>query len=193
MKDDCKASPPSSYPFTTSDPPVYISHLSVPWNFCSNCRGLLEVDGAISYLKLHVLLAGHSSANAVASLKYFCSKLKLEYLNDLAQALAPDLLELLIMLMYSSRRRLADSAFPWLFKKPTWFSLNKPLSKQAFLPCPGFSLEMVHRKSCGLHPVSLEVLVLRLTAPMHPTPLSTTWTVILFIVWRRNTQGRSQL
>jgi hypothetical protein len=29
LQDDRKSPPPSSYPFTTSNPPVYICHLSV--------------------------------------------------------------------------------------------------------------------------------------------------------------------
>jgi hypothetical protein len=43
-------------------------------------------------LKHHILLAGHCSANTAASLADFGSTLKLEYLNGLAQTLAPGLL-----------------------------------------------------------------------------------------------------
>jgi hypothetical protein len=66
--------------------------LSVLFNFLSGCPGLLNSNGTISYLKLHVVLAGKCSPNQLASSAGFGSTLTLDYLNTLAEALAPSLL-----------------------------------------------------------------------------------------------------
>jgi hypothetical protein len=87
-----KSSTASMYPFVTSNPSVVICHMSVLFNFLSGCPGLLNSDGIISYMKLHVVLAGQCSPNELASSAGFGSTLTLDYLNTLAEALAPSLL-----------------------------------------------------------------------------------------------------
>lgn len=66
--------------------------MSVLWIFLSSFPGLLNSDGSIPYLKLHVFLAGQCTVNAAASLAKFGSRLKLEYPSTLAETLAPGLL-----------------------------------------------------------------------------------------------------
>jgi len=80
------------YPFVTYNPAVDICHMSVLFNFLSGCPGLLNTDGTISYVKLHVVLAGQCSPNEFASSVGFGSTLTLDYLNSLAEVLAPSLL-----------------------------------------------------------------------------------------------------
>jgi hypothetical protein len=92
MYSSYKSSPTSLFPFTTSNPPIVICRLGVLFNFLSGCPGLLNSDGTISYLKLHIALSGQRSPDAVASLAIFGSTLKLDCLNSLTEALAPGLL-----------------------------------------------------------------------------------------------------
>jgi len=92
ISDTYKSSSASGYPFITSNPTVTICYLSVFCNFLSSCPGLLNSNGTISYVKLHVVLAGKCSPNQPASSAGFGSTLTLDYLNTLADALAPSLL-----------------------------------------------------------------------------------------------------
>jgi len=92
ISDTYKSSSGSGYPYITSNPTVIICHLSVLFNFLGGCPGLLNSNGTISYVKLHVFLAGNCSPNQSASSAGFGSTLTLDYLNTLAEALAPSLL-----------------------------------------------------------------------------------------------------
>ena len=87
-----KSSSTSGYPHITSNPTVTINHLSILFNFLAGCPGLLNANGTISYVKLHVVLAGKCYPNHSASSAGFGSTLTLDYLNTLAEALSPSLL-----------------------------------------------------------------------------------------------------
>jgi hypothetical protein len=65
--------------------------MSVLFNFLSGCPGLLNSYETISYVKLHAVLAGQCSLNELASSAGFGSTLTLDYLNTLAEVLAPSL------------------------------------------------------------------------------------------------------
>jgi hypothetical protein len=78
-----------------------------------------------------VFKSGHCSANAVASLAVIDSTLKLEYLNGLAQTIAPGLLASALPRTFKNAvESVSAEAFrlhiPLVVKKPTWFSPNQP-------------------------------------------------------------------
>jgi hypothetical protein len=70
---------------------VIVNPLSILFSFLSSCSGLLNSDGTISYVLLHVVLAGKCSPNQSAFSANFGSTLKLDYLNTLVEALSPNL------------------------------------------------------------------------------------------------------
>jgi hypothetical protein len=88
ISDDYKSSLTSGYPFITSNPTVTINRFSILSNFFASCPGLLNANGTISYVKLHVVLAGKCCPNHSASSAGFGSTLTLGYLNILAEALS---------------------------------------------------------------------------------------------------------
>jgi hypothetical protein len=70
---------------------VTVNPLSILFSFLSSCSGLLNSDGTISYILLHVVIAGKCSPNQSASSANFGSTLTLDYLNTLVEALSPNL------------------------------------------------------------------------------------------------------
>jgi hypothetical protein len=70
---------------------VTVNPLSILFSFLTSCPGLLNSDGTITYVLLHVVLAGKCSPNQLASSVNFGSTLTLDYLNTLAEALSPNL------------------------------------------------------------------------------------------------------
>ena len=89
ISDDYKSSLTSGYPFITSNPTVTINRFSILFNFFASCPGLLNANGTISYVKLHVVLAGTCCPSPSACSAGFGSTLTLGYLNILAEALSP--------------------------------------------------------------------------------------------------------
>jgi hypothetical protein len=81
------------YPYTTSNPPVFICQHSILWNICSTFPGFFNDDDAsVDLLKRHILLASHCQVSIKASSASFGSALSLEFLDGIAQTLAPGLL-----------------------------------------------------------------------------------------------------
>jgi hypothetical protein len=70
---------------------VTVNPLSILFSFLTSCPGLLNSDGTITYVLLHVVLAGKCSPNQSAFSANFGSTLKLDYLNTLVEALSPNL------------------------------------------------------------------------------------------------------
>jgi hypothetical protein len=66
--------------------------LRILFNFLAGCPGLLNANGTISYVKLHVVLAGKCCPNHSASSAGFGSLLTLDYLNTFVEALSPSLI-----------------------------------------------------------------------------------------------------
>jgi len=91
ISDHYMSLPTSGYPYCTSNPMVIVNPLSILFSFLSSCSGLLNSDGTISYVLLHVVLAGKCSPNQSAFSANFGSTLKLDYLNTLVEALSPNL------------------------------------------------------------------------------------------------------
>jgi hypothetical protein len=70
---------------------VTVNPLSILFSFLTSCPDLLNSNGTIPYVLLHVVLAGKCSPNQSASSAGFGSTLTLDYLNTLVEALSPNL------------------------------------------------------------------------------------------------------
>ena len=92
IQDKFLSPPGSTYFFTSSNPQVDINPQGILWTTCSSCPGLLSETGSLDLLTLHILLAGSCRPSPDAGSADFVTVLKLDYLNRLAQELAPGML-----------------------------------------------------------------------------------------------------